>query len=101
MTQLSINFTLEPRARRSDLESSKQAAKNSANFADSHKGRILAALRLHGAMSPAQMFDHTGLTVVQIDRRGVELRNAGLVRFKRLDDGAIAVHAGCCVWEAV
>lgn len=101
MSQLSINFTPEAKARRSDPESSKQAARKAAKFATSHAGRILAALKQHGPMSPAQMFDHTGLSVVQIDRRGKEMREAGLVQFKRLDDGAIAMHAGCQVWEAV
>lgn len=100
MTQLSINFA-ETRARRSDPESSKVAARNAEKFAQSHAGRILAVLKLHGPMSPAQMFDHTGLSVVQIDRRGKEMREAGLVKFKRLDDGAIEMHAGCQVWEAV
>ena len=102
MNQLSIQY--EPstaRARRTDPETSKAAAKRSEKFAQSHAGRIVEALKLHGPMSPAQMFCFTGLSVVQIDRRGREMREAGLVRFKLLDDGAVAKNGGCQVWEAV
>jgi hypothetical protein len=101
MNQLYFDNITPVRARSTDPQTSKDAAKRSEKFAASHAGRILQALRTHGAMSPAQMFGFTGLSVVQIDRRGREMRETGLVRFKLLDDGAIAMHGGCRVWEAV
>jgi hypothetical protein len=88
-----------PLARRSDPATSHAAAVHTRHFTGRQKALILQALRTHGPMSPAQMFDYTGLSIAQIDRRGKEMRVAGLVRFKRLDDGAIAVHARCNVWE--
>lgn len=95
--QLALNF---PRARNSDPETSKAAAKNSARFADSHAGRILAALKLHGRMTAHDMHI-IGLTVVQADRRLPELAKAGLARVVKLDDGADMVQGGFRVWEAV
>jgi hypothetical protein len=101
MNQLYFDNITPVRARRTDPQTSHDAAKRSEKFADSHAGRILAALKLHGAMSPAQMFSFTGLSVVQIDRRRKEMITAGYVRLKRLDDGAVAKHDGFEIWEAV
>lgn len=104
MNQLAINFNSlaeAGRSRSNDPDTSKQAGKNAARFADSHAGRILAALKLHGPMSPKQMFDFTGLSVVQCDRRRKEMIELGLVRIKTMNDGAICTHEGCEVWEAV
>jgi hypothetical protein len=50
-------------------------------------------------MSPAQLFDHTGLSVVQIDRRRKEMISAGLVRIQVGESGKAVTHAGCEVWE--
>lgn len=102
--QLAIDFNslaAASRSRNTDPATSKQAGKNAARFADSHAGRILAALKLHGPMSPKQMFDFTGLSVVQCDRRRKEMIELGLVRIKTMDDGAPFTHEGCEVWESV
>ena len=104
MNQLTIDFAslaeASTRARRTDPATSKQAAQNASRFAESHAGRILTALKLHGPMT-AHDLHITGLTVVQIDRRLPELAKAGLARVKKLDDGADMVRDGFRVWEAV
>lgn len=101
--QLAINFNSlaeASRSRRTDPETSKAAAKNAAKFADSHAGRIHAALKLHGPLTAHDMHI-IGLTVVQCDRRLPELAKAGLARVKKMDDGADMVRDGFRVWEAV
>jgi hypothetical protein len=101
MTELQLSIDFCVRARATDPATSHKAADNAKRFAGGHASKILAALKLHGPQSPKQLFDFTGLSVVQIDRRRGELIKAGLVRVKRLDDGAIAEHGGCAVLEAV
>lgn len=91
----SIQMFNTPRARRSDPETSQAAAVNSAQFASSHAGRILAVLRNEGAGSPEHISRFTGLSVVQIDRRLHEMQSKGLIRTTG------AVHNGFRVWEAV
>jgi hypothetical protein len=88
-----------PLARRTDPATSHAAASNARHFAGSHCSRILQALKTHGPMSPAQLFDHTGLSVVQIDRRRKEMINAGHVRIQVGESGKPVTHAGCEVWE--
>jgi hypothetical protein len=98
---LSIEMFPMPRARRSDPESSKQAAKRAQDFAATHAGRLLEALRTHGPLSPKQFHALTGLTHVQADRRRKELLEAGLIRIKTAEDGTPFTRDGCEVWEAV
>jgi hypothetical protein len=102
MTQLSIPLSFDERraSRRTDPETSKAAASRAAVFATSHAGRILAALKQHGPMSPAQMYAHTGLSIVQCDRRRIELIRAGLVRIVTDEQGNHVTHEGCEVWQA-
>lgn len=88
------------RARRTDPQTSKVAALNSAKFAASHAGRILAALKTHGPRSAHEIGLIAGLTVVQVDRRLPELRAANLAEVVKLDDGADMVRQGCRVWSA-
>jgi len=68
------------RHRRTDPAPSRLAAENSKRFADSHAGRILNCLRLHGQRSTHEIAQIIGLSVVQIDRRKAELERAGRVR---------------------
>jgi len=65
------------RARRTDPQTSHDAAKAAERFATTHTGRILAALKAHGPSTPAELSCHTGLTVVQIDRRLPEAQAMG------------------------
>jgi CRP-like cAMP-binding protein len=93
MNQLAIEFT--PLARRTDPQTSIDAGRNADKFAASHAGRILAVLQLHGDLSPKQISDYTGLTVVQIDRRRHEMKRDGLITV--LDE----IRHGCQVWRAL
>jgi hypothetical protein len=96
---LPIQMLDMPRARRSDPSTSHAAAAMSVRFADSHGSRIVEALKEHGRMSPVGIGGMTGLTVVQVDRRVVELERAGRIR-QVMEEGKPVVWNGCRVWEA-
>jgi hypothetical protein len=99
--QLSIEMLDMPRARRRDPSTSHKAAARSSEFAQTHADRIVAALKTHGPMSPKRLFDFTGLSVVQCDRRRKEMIAAGLVRILHDVTGLPVEDDGCEVWEAV
>ena len=105
MNQLSIfdagMMFAKTHARRTDPATSHKAAAKAVKFAASQSDRILAALRLHGPMSPKQMFDFTGLSVVQIDRRRKELKDAGRISLLTGPDGELVERDGSDVWVAV
>ena len=98
---LPIQMLSMPRSRRSDPSTSHRAAAMSVRFADSHGNRIVEALREHGRMSPVGIGGMTGLTVVQVDRRVIELERAGRIRQARDKAGTAFVWDGFRVWEAV
>lgn len=68
------------RVRAHDPLSSVLAAEASLQFSGAHSSRILAALDRVGSATAHELTQHTGLTVVQIDRRASEL-----IRSKRVD----------------
>ena len=90
----------ETRARRSDPATSHAAARNAAFFADSHKGRIMAALK-EGPRSSHGLAVMAGLTLVQTDRRLPELQRAGLADVLRHEAGADVIVGGYRIWRAV
>lgn len=98
---LPIQMLEMPRARRSDPSTSHRAAEAAVRFADTHGARIVAALREHGRMSPVGIGGMTGLTVVQVDRRLVELERAGRISQVKDEGGKPVVWNGCRVWEAI
>lgn len=85
------------RARKSDPETSHVAARRAARFAGSHKGRILSALAGEIRLSVREIAEATGLTVVQIDRRMVELQRDGRVGLIMVEGRPLVVD-GCRVW---
>jgi hypothetical protein len=91
--QLAIQFT--SRARSDDPITSIIAGRNADKFAASHAGRIHAVLILHGDLSPKQISDYTGLSVVQIDRRRHEMKRDGLITVLN------EIRHGCQVWRAL
>lgn len=95
------NITLV-RSRKTDPLTSHQAAKRAERFADSHAGRILEALRrgFSGGMNAEEIGEMTGLTVVQVDRRTIELQRKGLIRVRQIA-GVDLTSNGMRVWEAV
>jgi hypothetical protein len=91
-----------PRARATDPVSSHIAAAGSVRFADSHAARILHVLK-HGfsdGMCAEEIGECCGLTVVQVDRRTIELQRKGLIRVVQRDGADVLAH-GMRVWEAV
>lgn len=100
----SNSFAIEmydlPRARRSDPSTSHAAADRAANFAGSHADRILDALKAVGTGTPPSISEKTGLTIVQIDRRLVEMERKGLIRVVRLFGHDLVIGGYRC-WEPV
>lgn len=89
------------RARSTDPETSHTAAKNAERFAATHAGRIHAALKAHGPRTAHELSLLIGLSVVQIDRRTVELQRAKLIDVVLLSDSGLKVVDGFRVWRAV
>lgn len=87
------------RARRTDPESSHAAALKAARFADSHAGRILAALEVICTGTAEEIARQAGLTVVQVDRRAVELQRAGRIAYLTYDSGKHLLRDGYRVWR--
>lgn len=98
---LPIQMLAMPRARRCDPSTSHAAAAMSVRFADTHGNRIVAALKEHGRMSPVGIGGMTGLTLVQVDRRVIELERAGRIRLVKDETGNPVVWNSCRVWEAM
>lgn len=87
------------RARNSDPISSHAAARKASFFADSHKGRIMAALQ-EGPRSSHGLAAMAGLTLVQTDRRLPELQSAGMADVLKDDLGNDVIVGGYRVWVA-
>lgn len=86
--------------RASDPLSSVMAAEETPKFVPKQHARILDALRRFGPASAAELQSITGLTVVQIDRRLPDLREAGQARVVQVD-GKDLMREKCRVWEAL
>lgn len=91
---------IESRARRTDPSTSHAAARNAGRFANTHKARILDALQL-GPQTAHGIAQVTGLTVVQVDRRAVEMERSGLIEYIKAEDGQDFSVGGFRVWRAV
>jgi predicted ArsR family transcriptional regulator len=81
-TQLAFDADLmapPPMARRSDPETSKQAAASARELQAHHHAVILAALRKHGDAGKDRLGALTNLTGVAICRRLPELQRLGLI----------------------
>ncbi len=98
MNQLSF---VETHARATDPETSKVAARRAVHFSTSHAGRILLALQSHGPRSPKELEQIVGLSVVQIDRRTIELQRMGFISVCKNADETDMVRDGCRVWQAI
>lgn len=85
------------RARRTDPVSSHDAADRAAAFAATHVGRILKALDVLMTATALEIATHSGLTIVQVDRRRKEMEDAGMVYMLR-QGGRIFTRDGFMVW---
>lgn len=86
------------RARSTDPVTSQEAAANAALFAGTHCERILAALEKLGSGTAQEIGKECGLTVVQCDRRLVELQRAGRALVLHGFDGKPLTRDGYRVW---
>jgi len=89
--------TTAPRARLHDPSTSHAAAERSLHFSGGHADRILAALDDGRSRNAQEIGDAIGLTVVQVDRRTVELQRRGYIRVLRAN-GQDVVRNGMRVW---
>lgn len=89
-----------PNVRTTDPLTSYIAADKALKFRQSHADRILSALKAHGPASAHKLEMLTGLSVVQIDRRLVEMQRDGLIDLV-MAGGVPLVAGGCRVWRAV
>jgi len=99
--QLILTDIQPVRARRTDPLTSHHAATRAGDFASSHAGRIVAALRTHGPRTAHELSQLIGLTVVQIDRRTCELEREARIRVSIDFDGDDLTRGGFRVWEAM
>lgn len=101
MNQLAL--TLDPvRARKRDPETSREAARKAASFANNHSKLILAAIGHGGTYK--EIADRCGLERHAVARRLKELESVGSVYRKeigRTDKGAPIYEArnGCAIWR--
>lgn len=89
-----------PRARASDPVTSQRAAALAERFAGSHRERILQALQEEGPAAPPKLEKLTGLTIVQIDRRLIEMQRDKLIRVVQAG-GTDLIVGGYRCWEAI
>jgi predicted transcriptional regulator len=93
-----MNLTI-PSFRALDPMTSVLAAERAEKFKASHAERILSALKENGPASASKLQALTGLTIVQIDRRTIELQRAGLIEVV-IAGGQPLTAGGCRVWRA-
>lgn len=91
MHQLTLIIPL-PQARNSDPETSRDAARKAATFANNHRDRIHAALATPGTIK--DLAERTGLDHVAVARRLPDLQRMGLA--VPMDDER---RDGCRVWR--
>lgn len=90
--------------RSTDPLSSVMAAEKAPRFAHTHRARIVSALAVCLQICPErgatahEIAQESGLTVVQVDRRLIELQRAGLARVLQHDDGADYIRDGYRCW---
>ncbi len=68
-----VAATIQPRARRTDPDTSHRAARSMVTEAATQRTAIWNALRTHGPAGLRTIASHTGLTDVQVGRRMKEL----------------------------
>ena len=90
---------IQTMVRATDPVTSVEAAEGALQFTGAHRERILAALQKCGPTTPPEIGLRTRLTVVQVDRRMVELQRAGDAHVL-VTDGFDVKRDGFRVWSA-
>jgi predicted ArsR family transcriptional regulator len=86
------------RVRANDPATSVIAAERALRFAGTHKERIVSAL-VFGPRTAAEIGAATGLTVVQVDRRTVELQRQGVIEVVQDSAGNDITRNNYRVWQ--
>lgn len=89
-----------PSVRSTDPLSSFLAAQQAEKFKPTHADRILFALLKDGPATAHRLEALTGLTVVQIDRRLIEMQRDKLIRVVQAG-GTDLIVGGYRCWEAI
>ena len=76
MNQLAIDFEPRTLARRSDPETSQNAAARVREFAAGQCAEILYLLRKHGPLSPEQLAAHMAIDAYSVRKRTADLEKA-------------------------
>lgn len=87
-------------ARRTDPITSVTAAERAELFSGKQRVRIIAALKMYGPSTAGELQAYTGLSVVQVDRRLPECREAKQARVVE-QYGEDLMRNGYRVWEAI
>lgn len=96
MSQLALDF--DKRARRTDPETSKEAAARAVEFAHAHHAKIVGSLMTQGNGTIYEIAGRTGLDHVAVARRMKELEELQAV--KRTEDRrAGPTGRTCTVWS--
>lgn len=78
--QINIDFSAATHARRTDPETSKQAAARVREFASGQCAENLALLRKYGPMSPEQIAAHMNIDAYSVRKRTADLEKSGKAR---------------------
>lgn len=89
---------MRTRARRSDPETSHEAAAKARDFAGGHYALIRLALIEHGPATIHEIAARTGLDVHQVARRTAEMN--GVMIERTSDKRPSPAGRGCYVWRA-
>lgn len=95
-----LDFT--KRARRTDPQTSHEAAETVGQFAHGHYALILGSLGLHGMQTIYELATRTGLSHVQVARRLPEMEAVVPPMVRRTERTRPSPSGrGCTVWEAM
>lgn len=98
--QINIDFSAATHARRTDPETSKQAAARVREFASGQCAEILVLLRRYGAMTPEMIAAKMGIDAYAVRKRLPELERSGMARPNGMTAPTISGRSQR-VWEAV
>lgn len=98
--QLAIDFSAFNHARRSDPETSKEAASRVREFAAGQCAEILYLLRRYGPLSPEQLATLMAIDAYAVRKRTADLQKAGKARPNGLTCATVSGRRQR-IWEAI
>ena len=98
--QLSIDFNALTHARRTDPETSREAASRVREFASGQCAEILHLLKKYGPMSPEQIAAHMAIDAYSVRKRTADLEKAGKARPNGMTCSTVSGRRQR-IWEAI